>query len=180
MGLIFMGYVFQVYFKEGIMESYVMHRRLEEFTDKVIRLEAICQEQDKTIAELERKLIHSDAVGTTRMDNIWDKLKELEQQLCKLKESDGRNSGVVYGHYMDGVNVAQVYTEQHEQQDKYMDMVADVVKQVEESHECTGYQDHLSQKDADKLQQQVEEPDVTMKDAAPVYLNPKYDGPVGP
>jgi hypothetical protein len=113
------------------MESYVMHRRLEEFTDKVIRLEAICQEQDEQLAAI------------VEYQNKQDKLlQQLQDEVCKLKESDGRNSGVVYGHYIDDVNVDQVYTEQHEQR--------------------------------------VEEPDVTMKDAAPVYLNPKYDGPVGP
>jgi hypothetical protein len=121
MGLIFMGYVFQVYFKEGMVMDNALYRLVR-------KLEAICEEQDNRLDHL---------AGLS--ERLLERVEELE---CKLKESDGRNSGVVYGHYMDDVNVAQVYTEQHEQR--------------------------------------VEEPDVTMKDAAPVYLNPKYDGPVGP
>jgi hypothetical protein len=138
MGLNFMGYVFQVYFKEGMDMDKELYRM-------VCKLEAICEEQDEQLAAI------------VEYQNKQDKLlQQLQDEVCTLKESDGRNSGVVYGHYFDPaldgctpdeeicpevaplVNVDQVYTEQHE------------------------------------------EPDVTMKDAAPVYLNPKYDGPVGP
>jgi len=109
---------------------------------QVARLEAICEEQDKRI-------------------------DELEQQLCNLKESVGGNSGVVYGHYFDpvstvcvggvdlpvSVNVAEVSTSPN--------VTFDVVTKPE---------------NLDKLS----EPDVTMKDSTPVYLDGQYDGPVGP
>jgi len=115
----------------------------------VCKLEAICEEQDKRLDHL--------AGLSERL------LKRVEELECTLKESDGRNSGVVYGHYFDPaiVNVAEVSTPDN--------VSFDVVTKPENIN-------HLSE----QPQQRVEEPDVTMKDAAPVYLNPKYDGPVGP
>jgi heat shock protein HspQ len=167
-----------------------MHKR-------VVRLEAICEEQDEQLAAI------------VEYQNKQDKVIELLQEaISKLKKSVGGNYGPIadcsawhndYEPYVVSsidpvlVNNVEVSTEhcklcnnegRVKMNDFYHvacpDCKKDIVTLVEEAHACTGYQDHLSQKDADKLQQQVEEPDVTMKDAAPVYLNPKYDGPVGP